>query len=138
MGVEEYMNLIILILLVYGLTKIITSGSIFDPIKKKLGSYDSRLIKLFVELINCPLCTGFWVGALIGWFYGPFQFWNILFNGAFYSGCGWIIHCLVQYLGNGYDPNRSVILQIPDEVNVKMANEDKKDINNSGKQVLKG
>jgi hypothetical protein len=114
------MNILILILTVYGITKIITSGTIFDPIKSKLNNF-------FQTLFNCPLCTSFWVGAFLGAFYGPFPFWNIIFNGAFYAGCIWIITCLVQFLGNGYDPNRSLNVII-----------EKEPLINTSKQYLKG
>lgn len=122
------MNIFILILLAFGLTKIVNSGSIFDPLKDYLTS---KSIKWLVTLLNCPLCFGFWVGALIGLFYGPFPYWNILFNGAFYSGCVWLLSCLSQYLGNGYDPTRSLIVTVEGPVEIK------KEINND-KQVLKG
>lgn len=126
------MSIFILILLAFGLTKIVNSGTIFDPFKAYLESKNNKLAKLILQLINCPLCFGFWVGALIGSFYGPFQWWNIIFNGAFYTGCVWIIHCVTQYLGNGYDPNRSIVVNFDSPLELK------KDINNSDKQVLKG
>lgn len=115
------MNILISILTVYGITKIITSGTIFDSLKSKLNNF-------FQTLLNCPLCTSFWVGVFLGAFYGPFPFWNIIFNGAFYSGCIWIITCLVQFLGNGYDPNRSVNVTIEPSENPI----------NTSKQYLKG
>lgn len=125
---KNIMNIFILILLSFGITKIVNSGSIFDHLKDYLTA---KGIKWLVTLLNCPLCFGFWVGALVGLFYGPFTYWNILFNGAFYSGCVWLLSCLSQYLGNGYDPTRSLIVTVEGPVELK------KDINND-KQVLKG
>ena len=43
----------------------------------------------------------------------------------------WILSCLSQYLGNGYDPTRSLIVTVEGPVEIK------KNINND-KQVLKG
>jgi hypothetical protein len=122
------MNIFILILLAFGLTKIVNSGSIFNPLKEYLTNKNYNII---VTLLNCPLCFGFWVGALIGYLYGPFYCWNILFNGAFYSGCVWLLTCITQYLGNGYDPNRSIVVNFDSQLEIK------NDIN-KGKQVLKG
>ena len=51
------MQLIIFVLICYGLTLILLYGSIFDslmPTNGKLG-----------ELFKCPLCMGFWVGIIV-------------------------------------------------------------------------
>jgi hypothetical protein len=117
---------------VFGLTKIINSGSIFDPVKNYLQSKNNKFLNFILKLVNCPLCLSFWIGALIGALYGPFPAWNIIFNGGFYAGCIWIITCLCQYLGNGYDPTRSLIVNVDSPIEVK------KVINSDGKQLLKG
>ena len=123
------MNILILILLAFGITKIVNSGTIFDPFKAFL---ERKNCKFLLTILNCPLCFGFWVGALIGYLYGPFYLYNIIFNGAFYSGCTWLLTCLSHYLGNGYDPTRSIIVNFDSPIEIK------KDINNGEKQVLKG
>ena len=125
------MNILILILLAFGITKIVNSGSIFDQFKLYLKNKNRKITNILLSIMNCPLCFGFWVGSLIGAIYGPFIWWNILFNGSFYSGCVWLLSCLSQYLGNGYDPTRSLIINIDGPIELK------KDINND-KQVLKG
>jgi hypothetical protein len=51
------MQLLMFVLICYGLTLILLYGSIFDsirPTKGKLG-----------ELFKCPLCTGFWAGIIV-------------------------------------------------------------------------
>ena len=115
------MNILILILLAFGITKIINDGLIFESLRKRFNTF-----------LRCPLCVGFWVGILIGLFYGPFPWWNALFNGSFYSGCVWLLSCLSQYLGNGYDPTRSLIINVDSPIELK------KPINNDREQVLKG
>ena len=77
----SFMNLIIFVLVSYGLTQILCYGKIFDmirPTKGKLG-----------ELFSCSMCMGFWVGILI-WFLCPltllFTFDNSLVTG-FCLGC---------------------------------------------------
>jgi hypothetical protein len=122
------MNILILIMLAFGITKIVNSGTIFDPLKNYLIS---KKCNLLVNLLNCPLCFGFWVGALVGYLYGPFFCWNIIFNGAFYSGCIWLLTCIVQFLGNGYDPSRAIVVNFDSPLEVKG------DIN-KGSKILKG
>ena len=103
-------------LLVYGITNIIVRGTIFDGIKEKLEDWMIATEKPFIKwclrkfltLTNCPMCTGFWIGAIIGIIYGPFVYWNILFNGSLYSGLCWILHCITQFLGQGDEPERSL------------------------------
>ena len=129
------MNILILILLAFGLTRIVNTGSIFDPFKKYLSDKNTKFTRVLLDLLNCPLCFGFWVGSLVGYFYGPFFAWNIIFNGAFYTGCTWLLTCLSHYLGNGFDPTRSIVVNFDSPIEIK------KDINNDngqGKQVLKG
>ena len=43
----------------YGLTQILVYGKIFDPIRPKSGKLG--------KLLECPMCTGFWVGLFL-WF----------------------------------------------------------------------
>jgi hypothetical protein len=129
------MHILTLILLAFGMTKIVNSGSLFDSFKKWLNDYNDAPPETagpIVKFLNCPLCVGFWVGVLIGLCYGPFPWWNILFNGSFYSGCAWLLSCLSQYLGNGFDPTRSLIVNVDSPIELK------NHINNSGRHVLKG
>lgn len=109
------MELLVSILLVYGITNIIVRGVIFDGIKDKLEDlmFSSKgvikwFLSKFLTLTNCPMCTGFWIGAAIGALYGPFEQWNVLFNGAFYSGTCWLLHCVTQYLGQGQEPDNNI------------------------------
>lgn len=56
------MNLLIFILISYGLTQILCYGKIFDKVRPKSG--------FFGELLACSMCTGFWVGLFL-WIIQP-------------------------------------------------------------------
>jgi len=51
------MELLIFVLICYGLTLILLYGSIFNSIRPKTGKLG--------ELFKCPLCMGFWVGIIV-------------------------------------------------------------------------
>ena len=53
------MNIIWFCLISYGLTQILVYGKILDPIRPKSGKLG--------QLLECPMCTGFWVGLFL-WF----------------------------------------------------------------------
>jgi hypothetical protein len=118
------MELFISIILAYGITNIIVNGSIFNPVKKSIEKWavnsnpilQSPLLFL-LKMISCMMCLGFWVGLLVGWYYGPLT--NIFFNGCFYSGCVWIVNCFVQFLGAGYDPSRTINVQVMDTIKIE-------------------
>lgn len=44
-------------LISYGLTQILVYGKIFDQIRPKTGKLG--------QLLECPMCTGFWVGLFL-------------------------------------------------------------------------
>lgn len=103
------MELLIAILITYGITNIVTQGSIFYTFREWFlpksfkNKWYSSLCGWIYKLLNCPMCFGFWVGAIVGIFYGPCIYWNIIFNGGLYSGTTWIIFCFTQFLGQGYE-----------------------------------
>lgn len=51
------LNLLLFILVAYGLTQILCYGSIFNSIRPKKGK--------LAELFKCPMCMGFWVGMFL-------------------------------------------------------------------------
>ena len=51
------MELIIFILVAYGLTQILVYGSVLNSIRPKEGSLG--------ELFQCPMCMGWWVGFIL-------------------------------------------------------------------------
>jgi len=113
-------------LVCFGICLILIDGSIFQGFRDWLSEKEvnaSKSTKWFHskinQLFNCYMCLGFQVGMILGIFSGPFDHWNLLYNGAFYSALTWIIHCVVQYLGNGNDPTKSLIIQFPDVMKVQ-------------------
>ncbi len=51
------MDLLYFVLCAYGLTQILVYGKIFNKIRPKTGKLG--------ELFHCPMCLGFWTGALL-------------------------------------------------------------------------
>jgi hypothetical protein len=51
------MNLLVFILVCFGLTQVLVYGKILEPIRPKEGKLG--------ELFACPMCLGFWIGVLI-------------------------------------------------------------------------
>lgn len=58
------MEALIFILVAYGTTSIIVEGSIFQPLVE-------RTTGLLNDLLSCPLCTGTWIGFIMGFIYSP-------------------------------------------------------------------
>lgn len=75
----------------YGLTQILVYGKILDPIRPKSGKLG--------QLLECPMCTGFWVGVFL-WFVKDytqlFTFDNSFITG-FLLGCA---GSAAAYIGN--------------------------------------
>ena len=120
------MTLLLAILLTYGITNILVFSSLFEPVRNYISTKVdcSKLVLYLYRLMTCMMCLGFWVGAFVGYFYGPFGPWNIIFNGALYSGTTWILHCIVQFLGNGYDPARTINIGSSETLTVKVVKDE--------------
>ena len=57
------MEYLILILACYGITNIIVNGKIMEPVIKALQWLNAHAL---LTLLNCSMCTGFWVGVFVG------------------------------------------------------------------------
>tara|TARA_R100001591_G_scaffold93485_1_gene99369 strand:+ start:99 stop:410 length:312 start_codon:yes stop_codon:yes gene_type:complete len=92
----EYLtSVLIWILAVYGMTTIIVSSTIMEPVRNFVTSKIPPLGKL----VNCMLCTAFWAGVFWGMLYwNPFceaeGHWilHALFTGCFGSATSWLIY----------------------------------------------
>ncbi|MDH3323359.1 MAG: hypothetical protein OEM04_10245 [Flavobacteriaceae bacterium] len=102
------MEFLINVLVVYGISSIITMGKIFEPLRDLSEKYSPNFWKY---LTSCMQCLPFWVGVLISFIMGSpivvendmlpsFMnlFFTYLFSGALYSGTTLFIHTLFVYL----------------------------------------
>lgn len=122
------MDVFIYILIVYGITNIVVQSTLLEPLKALLielaaDTKNEYLKYSFIKthkLVSCYMCLSFWVGMWLGLFFGPVTAWAFPLNGFFYSATTWIISCFVQFLGNGYDPARTINIVIGDEPTIKV------------------
>lgn len=49
-----------------GMTMIVTTGKVFDGLRKYLVGFKRRVnpLRILGDMISCSMCTGFWVGFL--------------------------------------------------------------------------
>ena len=92
------MELLYFVLAAYGLTQILVYGTIFNKVRPTKG--------WFGELLSCPMCTGFWVGALLfginGWtelFTYEYNLVNLLILGWLSSGTSYIFNMVFSDKG---------------------------------------
>ena len=93
-------RLIIFVLLVWGVTNIISGSMIMKPFRDLLYNLSPTLGKL----ISCYMCTGFWVGISISfWCVGTIYPNSIIagpvLDGFIGSGTTWIIFVILEKLG---------------------------------------
>lgn len=88
---------------VFGTTVIITLSSIMAPIRNFFATRklkNKRLLKLSREigiLLNCPLCTSFWVGGIIGLLWrSPTD--NFFIDAVAGSGATWLLYTVAWNL----------------------------------------
>ena len=70
------MSLIIFILVAYGLTNAIVYESVFAWLRNFIEKWFPY--SMLNDLINCPTCTGFWVGILLALLFPIGIHWFIL------------------------------------------------------------
>lgn len=96
------MDLLISILIVYGISAIITISKIFEPIRDIAEKHSPNFWKY---LTSCMQCLPFWVGIFVSYVMGESinimnehlpsilnTFFTYLFSGAFFSGTTMLIH----------------------------------------------
>lgn len=108
------MELLISILIVYGISAIITISKIFEPLRDVAEKHSPNFWKY---LTSCMQCLPFWVGLLVAFVMrGPIEiendklptlinvFFTYLFSGAFFSGTTLLIHTIfVRIKGDEWD-----------------------------------
>jgi len=69
------------------MTLIVTEGTLFDKARSAIKKRSDMIGKL----LNCPLCFGFWVGAILGYTYlSPTS--NLFLDGCLGSGTSWMLY----------------------------------------------
>lgn len=99
------MDLVIYVLICWGLTNVITKGKIFEPIRNFF--FDTPKLHFLSDLFNCPMCLGFWIGiGLSLLLYSPTAHYlsiipiiSAVADGFISSGTCWIIYCLLHKTG---------------------------------------
>lgn len=92
------MEFLVWVLMCYGTQNILTNGKIFDAGKDWLEKRASRVSLMLLEMLDCPMCCGTWVGFAmsLAWsptvacFNAPFAL-NVFLDGMISSACCWLI-----------------------------------------------
>lgn len=113
-------ELILWILLSYGMTNILVYGSIFKQLRLNIKKYGEDEHEPFQEfwrfldgILSCVMCCSTWTGFFIGMIlYSPtHEFlsistrWSWFFDGVFSSGAVWAINAIVEWFEENR-PNR--------------------------------
>ena len=105
------MELLLIILLTYGISNIIVYGSIFEGFRKTAEVYSPNF---FGVLVNCMMCTPWWVGFTLsaiseisGYvalsptnFYFGVEFipLSLFLDACLLSGANWLVHTIQEKL----------------------------------------
>ena len=108
------MEVLIFMIVAYGMTTILVYGSIFNGLRNWIHNNAQPNIGLglltpvfsFVsDLIKCMLCTSTWVGFLlslcffspISHFIGLNQYYSVFFDGMLSAGSVWGINAIIEW-----------------------------------------
>ena len=102
------MGILILVLIVYGISAIVTISKMFEPLRDLAEKYSPNFWK---PLTSCMQCFPFWAGVIVVVVMGnPIEvknvyfsnyvivFFEYLFAGALFSGTTFLIHTVFVYL----------------------------------------
>ena len=104
------MEIILIVLVTYGISNIIVFGAIFEKIRDLSNLFSP---KFWGKLLSCMMCTPFWVGFFLslGSFlsgytqFSPFYnvgleniYISIFLDSCLLSGTTWLIHTVQEYL----------------------------------------
>jgi hypothetical protein len=110
-------QLLIWMVMAYGMTNILVYGSIFNSTRqfiKEWGEDKTTAFNGFFNfvsgIITCMMCCSTWVGFFLGFFvYSPVHemletstIWSWFFDGMLASGAVWAINAIVEW----YEENR--------------------------------
>lgn len=115
-------NLILWMIMVYGISNILVYGSIFDGPRnniKKLADSEHTPLKAFwvflSDMLKCMMCTPTWVGFFFGIFlYSPVQqilevhpWVSWFFDGMLASGSTWAINSIIEWFEENRPKNEN-------------------------------
>lgn len=94
-------QLILWVLIAYGMTSILVWGSIFESTRTWIKVYS----KFFGDLIGCTLCTATWVGfflsislgGLTTQIFNTHEILGVFFDGMLTAGAVWALNSLVEF-----------------------------------------
>lgn len=102
------MSLLIFLLASYGTTNIVTSGKIFEWLRKAFASLPGAWGRHLGYWIRCPMCFGFAVGIFfyfmgLGSWYPRVEIWQypakFIAVGSISSGFCWVVRVVLSRLG---------------------------------------
>ena len=115
-------QLIMFMIVAYGMTTILVYGSIFNGLREKIkiaGSEEGYRLtrptfKFISDLISCMLCTGTWVGFLLSLLYfspshefiGLNKFLSVFFDGMLSAGSVWAINSIIEWFEENRPSNK--------------------------------
>lgn len=107
------MEIVLFILLAYGITNIIVFGSIFKSLRDFLMKISPKILG---KLFSCPMCLSTWIGGILSFiciyydYATPFTQYGVLFpplriffDACFTSGCVWIIHTVQEAFERAFE-----------------------------------
>ena len=117
-------QLVIFMLVAYGMTTILVYGSIFNGLRNAIhiaGNDDSSILirpvfKFISELIKCMLCTSTWVGFFLSLtMFSPIhnliglnEYFSVFFDGMLSAGSVWAINAIVEWFEENRLSNQKV------------------------------
>jgi hypothetical protein len=115
------MELLIWVLVAYGMTTIMVYGSIFNGLRNRIHKWGNNEYAVFngvgkflSELISCMLCTGTWVGFFLSLtmfspvteFIGLNKYFSIFFDGMLSAGAVWAINSVIEWFEENRPNNK--------------------------------
>ncbi len=95
------MDLVYFVLIAYGMTQVIVSGTIFDKIRPAKESFRG-----YGQLFHCALCMGFWVGVFLWSVNGLTELFSFEYNlinplllGCLSSGTSYLLYAIMGDFG---------------------------------------
>ena len=117
-------QLLIFMLVAYGMTTIMVYGSIFNGLRDGIHTAGSDegfvftrpIFKFISELIKCILCTSTWVGFFLSLtFFSPIhnfiglnEYVSVFFDGMLSAGSVWAINAIIEWFEENRLSNQKV------------------------------